>query len=141
MSTVRVLIVDDFDPWREFVIQHLKQQPQMRILHCASDGFEGVQMAEEFQPDLILMDIGLPKLNGIEAARQIRQRVPKAKIVFASSDSDPDVVRAAFLAGGLGYVLKSDAAGALLSGIESVLLGRQFVSPSLRNVNQPADEQ
>lgn len=134
MSISRVLIVDDFDPWRGFVIQQLSQHPHIRVLECASDGLEALKKAEELQPDLILLDIGLPKLNGIVAARQIRKRVPKAKIVFLSSDADPDVVRAAFLAGGMGYVLKSDAAGALLMGMEAVLLGRQFVSPSLAHL-------
>lgn len=141
MLTVRVLIVDDFGPWREFVIEQLTQQSHVRVLDCVSDGLEAVQKAEELQPDLILLDIGLPSLDGIEAARQIRKRVPKAKIVFVSSDSDPDVVRAAFLAGGLGYILKSDAGGALLTGMEAVLLGRQFVSPSLTNVKDVFGEE
>ena len=141
MLTVRVLIVDDFGPWREFVIEQLTQQSHVRVLDCVSDGLEAVQKAEELQPDLIFLDIGLPSLDGIEAARQIRKRVPKAKIVFVSSDSDPDVVRAAFLAGGLGYILKSDAGGALLTGMEAVLLGRQFVSPSLTNVKDVFGEE
>ncbi|MGC2529577.1 MAG: response regulator transcription factor [Candidatus Acidiferrum sp.] len=141
MLIVRVLIVDDFGPWREFVIEQLTQQSHVRVLDCVSDGLEAVQKAEELQPDLIFLDIGLPSLDGIEAARQIRKRVPKAKIVFVSSDSDPDVVRAAFLAGGLGYILKSDAGGALLTGMEAVLLGRQFVSPSLTNVKDVFGEE
>jgi DNA-binding NarL/FixJ family response regulator len=139
MSTVRVLIVDDFDPWRGFVIQQLRQQPHVRVLDCASDGLEAVKKAEELQPDLIFLDISLPNLNGIDAARQIRKLVPKAKIIFLSSDPDPDVVRAAFLAGGLGYVLKSDATEALLIGMEAVLFGKQFVSPSLAKMDDLPD--
>jgi two-component system nitrate/nitrite response regulator NarL len=139
MSTVRVLIVDDFAPWREFVIEHLKQQPHLHILDCASDGLEGVHKAEELRPDLILLDISLPKLNGIEMARKVRKLVPKAKILFLSSNADPDVVRAAFSAGGAGYVLKADAAAALMVGIEGVLLGRQFVSRSLKDIGDLAD--
>lgn len=138
-SFLRVLIVDDFDPWLGFVVQLLRQQPHVRIVGFASDGLEAIQKAEEFQPDLILLDIGLPKLDGIEAARQIRKFVPKAKLLFLSSNSDPDVVRAAFLAGGQGYVLKSDAEEALLPGIEAVLLGKQFVSSSVIGIDGLAD--
>jgi DNA-binding NarL/FixJ family response regulator len=131
VSIVRVLIVDDFDPWRVFLVQQLSQQPHLRVIECASDGLEGVQRAEELQPDLILLDIRLPKLNGIEVARKVRKLVPKAKILFLSSNADPDVVRAAFCAGGGGYVLKADAGGALLAGMEAVLVGKQYVSSSL----------
>jgi DNA-binding NarL/FixJ family response regulator len=138
MSIVRVLIVDDFAPWRGFVIEHLQQQPHVRVLGHAADGLEGVQKAEELQPDLILLDISLPKLNGIEMARKVRNLVPKAKILFLSSNADPDVVRAAFCAGGAGYVLKVDAGAALLAGMEAVLLGRQFVSSSLIGIEDLA---
>jgi DNA-binding NarL/FixJ family response regulator len=141
MSIVRVLIVDDFDPWRAFIIQHLEGQSQLRVLGCASDGLEGVQKAEELQPDLILLDISLPKLNGIDLARKVRKLVPKAKILFLSSNADPDVVRAAFCAGGAGYVLKMDAGGALLSAMEAVLLGKQFVSNSLAGIEHLAESQ
>jgi DNA-binding NarL/FixJ family response regulator len=134
MSVVRILIVDDFDPWREFVILHLSDHPSVRVLGSASDGLEGIQKAEELQPDLILLDISLPKLNGIELARKVRKLVPKAKILFLSSNADPDVIRAAFCAGGAGYVLKMDAGGALLDAMEAVLLGKQFVSRSLMGI-------
>jgi DNA-binding NarL/FixJ family response regulator len=134
MSVVRILIVDDFDPWREFVVLHLNDQPFMSVLGFASDGLEGLQKAEELQPDLILLDISLPKLNGIELARRVRRLVPKAKILFLSSNADPDVIRAAFCAGGAGYVLKMDAGGSLLDAMEAVLLGKQFVSRSLMGI-------
>src|SRR5258708_5534328 len=93
MSLVRVLVVDDFSPWQSFVIEHVGQHSNMCVVGFASDGLEAVQKAEEFQPDLILLDVSLPKLNGIEAARQIRKCVPKAKILFLSSNSHADVVR------------------------------------------------
>jgi DNA-binding NarL/FixJ family response regulator len=138
---VRVLVVDDFDPWQGFIIQLLRQQPHVRIIGFASDGLEAVQKAKEFQPDLILLDVGLPNLNGIEAARQIRKLVSKAKIIFLSSDPDPDVVRTAIFAGGHGYVLKSDAEGALLPAIEAVLLGKQYVSRSLSKIDDVTDSE
>jgi len=81
-----------------------------------------------------LLDISLPKLNGIELARRVRRLVPKAKILFLSSNADPDVIRAAFCAGGAGYVLKMDAGGALLAAMEAVLQGKQFVSRSLMGI-------
>jgi len=141
MSIVRVLIVDDFDPWRVFLVQQLSRQPRMRVIECASDGLEGVQRAEELQPDLILLDISLPKLNGIEVARKVRKLVPKAKILFLSSNADPDVVRAAFCAGGGGYVLKADAGGGLSAGVQAVLLGKQYVSSSLEEIKDLADSE
>ena len=139
MSVVRVLIVDDFDPWRAFVIQHLSGHSHVSVLGSASDGLEGVHKAEELQPDLILLDISLPKLNGLDLAQKVRKLVPKVRILFLSSNADPDVVRAAFCAGGAGYVLKSDAGGALLPGMEAVLQGKQFLSSSLTDIEDLAN--
>jgi two-component system nitrate/nitrite response regulator NarL len=131
MSLVRVLIVDDFDPWRGFLFEQLRQRPNIRIIDQASDGLEAVQKAEDLQPDLILLDISLPALNGIAAAREIRKRAPKSKILFVSASSDADIVESALSAGGHGYVLKLDAATCLWPGIEAVLLGKQFLSCGL----------
>ena len=131
-SLVRVLVVDDVELWHTFVHMRLEEEPNLHVIGLATDGLDAVLKAEELRPDLILLDISLPKLNGIEAARKIRKIVPKSTILFLSEESDPDVVRGALSAGGLGYVLKSDAAPDLLAGIESVLLGRRFVSRSLR---------
>ena len=99
---------------------------------------------EELKPDLILLDIGLPKLNGIEAARQIRRRSPDSKIIFLSQNSDLDVVRAALGTGALGYVLKTDAGHELLPAVDAVLGGKQFVSSSLKRHEfsaSPGEEQ
>ncbi len=90
-------------------------------------------MAEDLKPDLILLDIGLPKLNGIEAARQIRQRSPSSKIIFLSQNSDLDIVQAALGTGALGYVRKIDAGCELLSAVDAVLEGKQFVSGGLED--------
>jgi DNA-binding NarL/FixJ family response regulator len=130
---VRVLVVDDVELWHTFVHMRLDKEPNLHVIGVATDGLDAVRKAEELQPDLILLDISLPKLNGLEAARQIGKVAPKSKILFLSAEADPDVVRDAFSAGGFGYVLKADAARDLLAGIESVLLGRQFVSISLLN--------
>ncbi len=130
-SQICILVVDDFDLWVRFVTDSVEDDPDLRIIGVASDGVEGVQKAEELRPDIILLDIGLPKLNGIEAARQIRNLAPRSKILFSSADSHQCAVRAAFSVGGSGYLVKSDAAADLLPGIKAVALGKQFVSSSL----------
>jgi DNA-binding NarL/FixJ family response regulator len=140
MSLVRILIVDDFDLWKGFVIARLQERPDLHIVGLASDGLQAVQKAEELQPDLILLDMMLPKLNGLEVAQQIRRVAPQSKILFVSSESEVELIRAAFQAGGSGYVSKMEAAG-LLAGIEAVLRGERFVSPGLVDFNYVTDAQ
>ena len=130
-STVRVLVVEDYEPFRRFVCSTLGKRPELQIVGEESDGLEAVHKAEELQPDLILMDVGLPTLNGIEAARRIRKLSPKSKILFVSQESSADVVQAAFRLGALGYVVKTNAAIELLAAVEAVRQGRQFVSAGL----------
>ena len=130
-SPVRVLIVDDFELWQTFVHDQLDREPNLRVIAVVGDGLEAVQKAKELQPDLIVLDIGLPKLNGIEAARRIRKAAPQSKILFLSANADPEVVKAAFSAGALGYIHKSNAAQSLLPGMEAVLLGKRFVACNL----------
>ena len=128
MTKIRVLVVDDFGPWRRFVCSALQKNPELQIVGEASDGLEAVQKASELLPDLIVLDLGLPKLNGIEAARQIRTKSSESKIIFVSQESSADVIQAALNAGGSGYVLKTRAEMDLLSAVEAVLAGHQFVS-------------
>jgi two-component system, NarL family, nitrate/nitrite response regulator NarL len=132
-SLVRVLVVDDFELWHTFVHMRLEDEPNLHVIGVSTDGLDAVRKAQELRPDLILLDISLPGLNGLEVARQICAGAARSTILFLSGESDPDVVRHAFSAGGLGYVLKSDAARDLIPAIESVLLGRRFVSSSLRD--------
>jgi DNA-binding NarL/FixJ family response regulator len=134
-SLVRVLVVDDVELWQTFVHMHLDKEPNLHVIGVATDGLDAVRKAEKLRPNLILLDISLPGLNGLEVARQIRKVAATSTILFLSGESDPDVVRHAFSAGGLGYVLKSDAARDLIAGIESVLFGRRFVSSSLRDLD------
>ena len=91
-----------------------------------SNGLEAVQKAQELKPDLILMDIGLPGLNGIEAARRIRTLTPNTKIIFLTQESSPEVVRETVILGACGYVLKSRAETDLLIAVDTVLQGKQF---------------
>ncbi len=125
-STYRVLVVDDFQPWRSFASRTFQTNPELQIVGEASDGLEAVQKAQELQPDLILLDIGLPTLNGIAAARQILQHAPTIKILFLSEQRSSDIVEEALGMGARGYVLKSDAANELLPNVEAVLQGKQF---------------
>jgi DNA-binding NarL/FixJ family response regulator len=127
-SLVRILVVDDFDSWRHHSCSILGARPELRVIAEAVDGPEGVQKAQELKPDLILLDIGLPTLNGIEAARQIRKFAPKSKIIFVSQESSADVVQEALSLGTCGYVVKSQAQSDLLAAVDAVLEGRQFLS-------------
>ena len=108
-STVRVLVVEDYEPFRRFVCSTLRKSLDLQIVGEASDGLEAVQKAEELKPDLIVLDIGLPSLNGIEAARRIRKAAPQSKIIFVSQESSADVVQEALALGALGYVVKAHA--------------------------------
>lgn len=103
----------------------------MCVISVASDGLEAVLKTEALQPDLILLDVGLPKLNGIEAARRIRNTAPESKILFLSQESDLAVARAALSVGGHGYVVKSDAENELIAAIEAVLKGKRYLSRKL----------
>jgi DNA-binding NarL/FixJ family response regulator len=127
----KILLVDDFEPWRRFVASMLQQNPQWQIIGEASDGLEAIQKAEELRPDLILLDLGLPKLNGIEAARQIRNVAPESKIIFLSQESSADIVQEALSVGAQGYVMKTKARSDLPAAVEAVLDGGRFVSSGL----------
>ncbi len=131
MSAIRVLVVDDLEPWRRFVSSSLDKEPDLQVISGAADGLEAVRKAEELQPDLIVLDIGLPKMNGIEAARRIRTLAPKSKILFLTQESSDDVVREAFNVGARGYVVKIHAGSELLPAVEMVLRGKHFVSDGL----------
>jgi DNA-binding NarL/FixJ family response regulator len=125
---VRVLIVEDFVPFRQFICSTLAKKPELQLIGEASDGLEAVQKAEELKPDLILLDIGLPSLNGIDAARQIRKLSPESKIIFLSQESSADVIEAALSLGAWAYVFKMRAESDLLAAVESVIRGNRFVS-------------
>lgn len=130
-SRVRILVVEDSKPFREFIYSLLEKISQLQIIGEASDGREAVHKAEELQPDLILLDVGLPSLNGIEAARQIAALAPRSRIIFLSQESSPDVVRGALSTGAKGYVTKPNAGKDLLAAVETVVQGGRFVSAGL----------
>jgi len=131
MTVIRILVVEDFEPFRRLVRRHLEQSPQFQVIGEVADGLEAVHKAKELQPDLVLMDIGLPTLNGMEAARRIRGVAPHAKLLFLSMESSSSIVRETFSLGALGYVEKFRAKIDLLPAIDAVLGGRKFVSSGL----------
>jgi DNA-binding NarL/FixJ family response regulator len=128
--SIRVLLVDDYAPFRQFVRSTLEKKPDLQIIGEISDGQGAVQEAQQLQPDLILLDIGLPSLNGIEVARRIRKHSPVSKILFVSENRSWDMAEEALRSGADGYVVKSDAASELLAAVEAILKGKQFVSSS-----------
>ena len=132
MSRIRVLVVDDFEAWRRFICSTLQRKADVQIIGEACDGLEAVQKAEELHPDLIVLDLGLPKLNGIEAARRIRKVSPESKILFVTQESSPDVAQVALSSGALGYVLKTRVEADLMPALQAVLEGKQFVSSGLK---------
>jgi DNA-binding NarL/FixJ family response regulator len=131
MASLRILAVDDFEPWRRFVCSTLQEQPHLRNILEVLDGRDAVQKAQELQPDLILLDIGLPGLNGLEAARQIRVVAPNSKILFLTENHDPDIAAEALGMGARGFVVKIDAEKELLAAVQSIMAGKRFVSQRL----------
>jgi DNA-binding NarL/FixJ family response regulator len=140
VSTVRTIVVDDFEPFRRYLRSIVGSRPGLQVIDEASDGLEAVQKAEELKPDLILLDIGLPTLNGIQACQRISTLAPHARIVFVTQESDADVARECLANRPRAYVLKLDANSDLLHAVDAVLEGKQFVSTGLKHLtwaNQP----
>ena len=130
-AKVRILVVDDNEPFRRFVASMFRDRQNLNVIGEAGDGLEAVQRAEALQPDLILLDIGLPEVNGLDAARQISKLAPNARIIFLTQESASDVVGEALSLGAWGYVAKVQAGRELLVAVETVLQGQRFVSSSL----------
>jgi CheY-like chemotaxis protein len=130
LVSLRVLVVDDFEPFRHFVSSTLQKKTGLLVVGEASDGLEAVQMAETLQPNIIVLDIGLPILDGIEAARRIRSISPLSKILFLSQESSTDIVQEAVRLGA-GYVIKTHAGIELLAAVEALQLGDRFIGNGL----------
>ena len=128
---VNILVVDDYQPLRQLVCSVLDQSAGFQVIAQAADGLDAIQKAKLFQPDLILLDIGLPKLNGIAAARQIRKVAPKSKILFLSQETDLEIVKSSLGTGACGYVVKSDLGKELSEALEAVIQDGRFVSRRL----------
>ena len=121
-------MVEDSEPFQSFIGSTLEKRPELQIIGVVADGLQAVQKADELKPDLILLDFGLPTLNGIEVARRVRTFSPQSKILFVSQELSAAVVQGALAEGAKGYVLKIDVRRELLTAIDAVLRGEQFVS-------------
>lgn len=136
-SSIRIFVVDDFEPFRRFICETLRARPGFEVVGETSDGLEAALMANELRPDLVILDIGLPRLNGIEVAAQIRESCPATKILFVSQESSTDIVRRTFAVGANGYVIKTEASCDLLKAVDEVLKRGQFVSSKLSGFADP----
>ena len=130
MCPVSILVAEDNELWRDFIGLTLRTESSLEIICEVVDGLQAVLIAEQRQPTVALLDIGLPRLNGLDAARSIRELAPNTKIVFLSDHRDVEVVKAA-LAVGSAYILKPDAGDDLVSAIHSAIRGERFLSRQL----------
>jgi DNA-binding NarL/FixJ family response regulator len=128
---LRVFVTDDHAIVRDGLKAILEQQPSMEVVGEAADGREAVKLIETLRPDVVLMDIAMPGLNGVEATRQVRKAVPRAKILILSAYGDQDYVYDLLHAGASGYVLKAAAAVELLTAIEVIARGECYLSPAI----------
>lgn len=123
-----ILVADDSKNWRSTVRSLLAEDAELGVVFEASDGFEAIHKAEELQPDLVLLDTGLPRLNGIKVSSRISAVAPRSKVLFLSEHDDESIVQAAFATGAVGYIHKFDCGTELLNGARSVARGNHFVS-------------
>src|SRR5271166_5397841 len=131
MRSVRILVVDDYDDWRRLICSILATRPDFEVIGEAVNGQDAVQKAHALQPDLILLDIGLPILNGIEAAQRIREVSRESRVLVISETRLAEIAEEAFRSGVAGYVVKSGAGSELLNAVEAVLRGKRFISALL----------
>lgn len=127
-SAVRVLVVDDFELWRRHIVDVLQKRADFRVVGEASDAPEALQKVQELAPELVLLDVGLPTMDGITLASAMVGVAPEARILMLSAHNGDDIVRSALRAGARGYLVKSAAGRELMPAIEAVLRGDLFVS-------------
>ena len=132
MPALRTLVVDDHEGLRKLLRSMLQEKTECVVIGEASDGLQAIEKAEKLQPDLILLDLSLPKLSGMEAARRIRKLSPNSKIVILSQDPSPEIVQGALQLGAGGYLLKSDATELPLA-VDAILQGKVFVSRRVKD--------
>jgi len=129
MKVSRILVVDDYKPWRRKICSMLKAKPELRIVAECWNGADAVERARALKPNLITMDIGIPQLNGIEAAVRVAEVSPSSKILFISENTEPEVVSAAIDAGAFGYLHKMRVGTELLPAVTLIIQGGYFFSP------------
>lgn len=136
LARVCILVADDFEPWRIRLRTLLSVRPEWKIICEFCDGHPAVRKATELQPDIVLLDIGMPGLNGIEAARRIRQHSSESKIIFLTQNSDKQILSAALATGANGFVMKANAATELVPAIVAALHKARLDTARLPS-NQP----
>ena len=134
MRTLRVLLADDHQLMRSGVRLMLNREPGIDVVGEASDGREAVALAKSLKPDVVIMDIGMPSLNGIEAAAQMTQNNPQLAIMILSMHTDETYVLRALKAGARGYLLKDSAEADLIKAVHVVAGGKSFFSPAVSKV-------
>lgn len=122
------MVVEDLPIFRSFISSKLEQNPEVQVICEVWNGSEAIKKAEELKPFLILLDLGLPTLNGFEIARRLRELAPQSKIIFLSQETSADIVEQAIALGAWGYVFKTHAERDLLPAVSAVLSGKRFVS-------------
>jgi DNA-binding NarL/FixJ family response regulator len=136
--TVRILVVDDHPVVRHGLRTLLRSRPEWEIVDEAEDGAEAVEKAERLKPDVVLLDVSMPRMDGLETCRRIRKNVPKSEILMVTQHDSPQMIREAVGAGARGYVVKSDAARDLLAAVEVVSQHRFFTSQNRGQTGESA---
>jgi DNA-binding NarL/FixJ family response regulator len=131
---IRILIADDHGIVAEGLKHLIEAQPDMEVVALVGDGREAVQQAREVQPDVVLMDLSMPELNGADATRAILERDPRCRVIVLSMYSQREYVRRALKAGAAGYVVKRSAAKEVVEAIRAVHAGRRYLSPRVADV-------
>ncbi len=131
MKKVRLLIADDHKIFRQGIKKLLEEEPDLQVVGEAADGREVVKKATELKPDVILMDIAMANLNGLEATKQIKKVLPESKIIMLTMHKNEEYVLQSFQAGASGYILKEGAVEELVSAIRSINQDKSFLSPTV----------
>ena len=132
--TIRILIADDHGVVAEGLKHLVEAQPDMEVVALAVDGREAVRQARDLQPDVVLMDLSMPELNGADATRAILDRDPKCRVIVLSMYSEREYVRRALKAGAVGYVVKRSAAKEVVDAIRAAHAGQRYLSPRVADV-------
>lgn len=135
---IRILLVDDHPVVRQGLRTLLERQSDWEVVGEASDGLEALDKADNLQPDVMVLDVTMPKMHGLEVCRLLRQRMPDIEILFVTQHDSPQMMREALEAGARGYVVKSNAVRDLLAAVETVSQHRVFTSLTRRNAFTPS---